>query len=88
MPKTISVVAPDGSICEVIHAAWGFSAVRWRAHIDDGTVSVPSEPSPALRRCLYSSPHDAMLAAYRERLQQEQECRPIPSRRAGFERSR
>jgi len=28
-----------------------------------------------------------MLAAYRERLQQEQECKPIPTRLADFERS-
>jgi hypothetical protein len=43
----------------------------------DGKVYVPRKPSAGLRAHVFSTAHAAMMAAYRERLQQEQALRQL-----------
>jgi hypothetical protein len=76
MRRTIGVTAPDGLICQVVHTARGFSPRRWSAHTD-GKVYVPREPSAGLRAHAFPTARAAMMAAYRERLQQEQALRQL-----------
>ena len=76
MPKAIEVRAPDGLICRVAHSAVGYSPIRWNGHID-GSVYVPKEPSAGLRAHVFATAQAAMMAAYRERLQQEQAIKSL-----------
>lgn len=82
MPNAIEVRAPDGLICVVISSARGFSPSHWNAHVD-GSVYVPKEPSHGLKGHGFSTAHAAMMAAYRERLQQEQAIKSLDEERFG-----
>jgi hypothetical protein len=76
MSNAIEVRAPDGLICQVVHSARGFSPIRWNAWMD-GSIYVPREPSAGLKAHAFSTAHAAMMAAYRERLQQEQAIKSL-----------
>ena len=74
-PKAINVEAPDGMICEVVRAASRrFSPIRWKG-LENGKTYVPKAPSAGLKAHRFSSARGAMMAAYRERLQQEEALR-------------
>ena len=76
MPEAIEVRAPDGLTCQIAHSAKGFSPIRWNA-VTDGTTYVPRRPSAGLRAHVFATAHAAMMAAYRERLQQEQAIKSL-----------
>jgi hypothetical protein len=71
MPNTIEVQAPDGLNCQVAHSVRGFSPIGWNPRVD-GSIYIPREPSGGLKAHLFATSHAAMMAAHRERLQQEQ----------------
>ena len=76
MPNAIELRAPDGLICVIVRSARGFSPTGWNARMD-GSVHVPKEPSAGLRAHVFSTAHAAMMAAYRERLQQQQAIKSL-----------
>jgi hypothetical protein len=76
MPETILLKAPDGITCEIARTARGFSPRRWRVHVDGG-IYAPREPSAGLKAHVFSSARAAMMAAYRERRQQEEALRHL-----------
>ena len=70
MADVNEVRAPDGLVCEIVRSAWGFSPTRWNGPID-GSNYVPKEPSPGMRAHIFGTAEAAMMAAYRERVQQQ-----------------
>ena len=77
MPIAIEVRAPDGLICLVDHVATGFCPIRWDTRGRDSSIYVPKEPSAGLKEHVFATAEAAMMAAYRERLQQEQAIKSL-----------
>jgi len=70
MRATIDVEAPDGWICEVTDGGEGtYVPVAWKRSAKAAPGAKIQAPSFAIRRYIFTSPEEAMLAAFRERLQ-------------------
>ena len=65
----IKVRAPDGWTCVVAEDGDVFSPVQWRDVLN--CVRTSPAPSPGLREHAFSSPEEAMDAAYQERLNRD-----------------
>ena len=61
--------APDGLICQIARSASGFFRSAGMFQID-GSIYMPKEPSAGLKAHVFPTARAAMMAAYRERLQQ------------------
>jgi hypothetical protein len=85
MLDPIDVRAPDGLICQIARSASGFSPIRWNVQID-GSIYMPKEPSAGLKAHVFPTAHAAMMAAYRERLQQEQAIKILGEEELGLSR--
>jgi hypothetical protein len=72
MSSTIDVEAPDGWICEVVDDGEGsYIPVCWKPSSISWAPEDLAQPSPGLRRYIFCSAEEAMMAAFRERLQRE-----------------
>ena len=72
MAMMVEVQAPDGWICEVLEVSpGGFSPRRWKLGAGHVVGPRPNDPSGGLRAYKFRSATEAMMTAYRERLQRD-----------------
>jgi hypothetical protein len=70
MASIVELRAPDGWICEVVQSGSGaFSPAAWKPSCSAGLGSLP--PSAGMQVYAFATAQEAMMAAYRERLQRE-----------------
>jgi hypothetical protein len=70
MPTTIEIEAPDGWICEVVDLGESlFSPREWKRGAKVNGDAPPEPVSPGIRQFIFKSADEAMMCAYRERMQ-------------------
>ena len=71
MESIVELLSPDGWICEVVHSApRAFSPIGWKP----SRFAVPGDPRPpsaGMQAHAFATAEEAMMAAYRERLQRD-----------------
>jgi hypothetical protein len=81
MESIVELLAPDGWICEVVRSgSSAFSPAAWKPS-RSAALGGTRPPSAGMQVYAFATPQEAMMAAYRERLQREVLHRQVEARR-------